>query len=326
MNQKQMETLTNICSYEYENMGSMIIVKDGKTIYEQYFHGCTKRSTLHIYSMTKSIVSILIGIAIDQGLITSLDQSVIDFFPEYEMKQKEHLARITIKDLLTMRVAYRYTDGPMIYIKYFMSKDWIKFTLKQLEGVEPAGGFRYAGLIGPDLLSGILTKVSGMSLLGYAQAYLFEPMNIHVAQPIVFHSAKEQKQFQKATDMSGWVMHPKGIHSGGWGLTLTVEDLAKIGTLLLHDGVWEGKRLVSSTWIKESTKEHNRWNEIDRGYGYLWWINDKEVSGFAAMGDGGNILYVNTKKHLVIASTSLFAKQAKDRIALIEEEIEPYII
>lgn len=324
MEKEQIEMLNQIIDYEYENMAGMIILKDDHKVYEHYAHGCTKDSTLHVFSITKSIVSILIGIALDQGYLTSLDQKVIDFFPESDVSS-QHIAQVTIKDILTMRAAYSYKEGPKLYMTYFMSKDWVKFTLKQLAGTLASGDFYYAALVGPDLLTGILTKVTGKSVLTYANEVLFEPLNIHVKQPIVFKNAKEQRQFQKATDLNGWVSDEQGTHSGGWGLTLTCEALSKLGQLYLNGGKWKNQQIVSTSWVEESIQEHNRWKEIDQGYGYLWWINDKEGSGFAAMGDGGNILYVNKAKQLVVASTSLFVPKIKDRIELIKQEIEPYI-
>lgn len=97
-------------------------------------------------------------------------------------------------------------------------------------------------------------------------------------------------------------------------------DLAKIGLLYLNNGIFNNQRIVSSNWIQESIKVHNYAKKPHTSYGYLWWVSD---DGFAAMGDGGNIIYVNTDKNIVVASTSLFTKKAKDRIELIQKYILP---
>ena len=99
--------------------------------------------------------------------------------------------------------------------------------------------------------------------------------------------------------------------------------MAKIGQLYLEGGMWNGKQVISKKWIDESTKEHSRWKKENLPFGYLWWIIDAKEHCFAAMGDGGNVIYVNAKKKLVISVAALFNPRAKDRIGLIKEYIEP---
>ena len=140
---------------------------------------------------------------------------------------------------------------------------------------------------------------------------------------IIFHSKEEQLAFNQATGISGWVADPKGLNSAAWGLTLRAVDMAKIGQLLLRGGIWNGKRIVSKQWIAESTSEQSRWKQRNLPYGYLWWVSNNEEPGYAAMGDGGNIIYVNTERNLVVAIASIFAPRAKDRIELIKKYIEP---
>ena len=96
--------------------------------------------------------------------------------------------------------------------------------------------------------------------------------------------------------------------------------MAKIGKLLLNRGIWDGRQIVSSEWVDESTAPHSRWGELQ--YGYLWWIIDEEARSFAALGDGGNAIYVNPAKNLVVAIASLFKPTAKDRIKFIKQYVE----
>lgn len=322
MDQTKNTELKEIIRQEYGNTTGLVIVKDGETLYEDYFNGCTAESRIHLFSVTKSILSLLIGIAIDKGNIESVAQKVMDFFPEYEIKEGDQvLQEITIHHLLTMKAPFKYETEP--YIEYFTSENWAAFALSYLGGQEELGKFHYRPIVGPDILSGILTKATGRSVREYAEEHLFTPLGISVASDIIFQSQEEQFAFYEATDINGWVADHTGTNAAGWGLTLSPMDLAKIGQLYLADGNWQGNQLVSADWIKESTREHSRWQEMNLGYGYLWWLIDEDCH--AAMGDGGNIIYVNRKKNLVVASTALFVQGAKDRIGFIKEYIEPFV-
>ncbi|MBQ3600805.1 MAG: serine hydrolase [Lachnospiraceae bacterium] len=321
MKEKKFEKLENIISKEYSNIVGMVIIKDNKTIYEKYFNNCSADNRIHIFSITKSILSILFGIALDKGYIKSVDQKILEFFPEYTVKKGEKtIQNITIKDMLTMTAPYKYLFAP--YKKYFISTDWVKFSLNLIGGKGKIGKFRYAPLIGPDILSGILERTTGLTVLEFAKNNLFLPLGICVEKDIVFHNKEEQMRFNKSTKYNGWVADPKGVNTGAWGLTLSPMDMAKIGQMLLNGGVWNGRTIVSKEWITESTSEHSTWKQKKLSYGYLWWISNDEESGFAAMGDGGNILYVNTKRNMVVAITSVFVPRAKDRIAFIKKYIE----
>jgi len=323
MNQREIKELEKTINSDHSNIAGMVVLKNGDTQYERYFNKCNANSRIHVYSVSKSIISILIGIAIDKGNIKNINQKVLDFFPDYPPKRKEKtIWDVTLKDMLTMSVPYKYKFPPYTHIRYFMSNDWIKFTLNLIGGKKPIGEFRYTPLIGPDIFSGVLVKATGQSVLNFATENLFSPLGIAVERNIVFRSAKEQFAFNKATNISGWVSDQMGINSGGWGLTLSAMDMAKIGQLLLNSGIWDGEQIVSSAWINESTKEHGKWNEISMAYGYLWWIIDGEEHTFAALGDGGNMIYINSKKSIVVAIASIFDPKIKDRAGLVQSRIE----
>ncbi len=218
-----------------------------------------------------------------------------------------------------MTAPFKYRSAP--YTKYFTSDDWVKAALDLLGGRKPAGSFRYTPLIGPDILSGILASACGQSVRGFAQKMLFGPLGITVPGDIIFHSAEEHLAFLKAKSTGGWVADPKGVNTAGWGLALTAMDMAKIGQMHLNGGTWQGRRIVPAAWVAESTKEHSRWAEMDLPFGYLWWA--KVASGYAAMGDSGNVIYVNAKNKLVVAIAALYKPSAGDRVELIENGIEP---
>lgn len=316
MNINKWEAFEKEIESKYQNTTGVVVLKDGKVEYEKYFGTCTDKSRMHIFSVTKSIVSILIGIAMDQGYIKSLDQKILDFYPEYPVKRKEKTIQdITIRDMLTMTAPYKYHFF-VPYVKYFTSDDWVTFSLNQLGGRGKIGAFQYAPLIGPDILSGILVKTTGKSVLEFAKENLFEPLGISVEKDIQFESKEEQMAFNQATNISGWVRDPQGIHTAGWGLTLSTMDMAKLGQLYLNEGMWNDKRIVSKEWVIASTSEHSRWKKQDLPYGYLWWIDEK---GYAAMGDGGNMIYVNTESKTVIAMSALFIPRAGNRLQLVKK-------
>ncbi|MEA4893971.1 MAG: serine hydrolase [Oscillospiraceae bacterium] len=320
MNQENIAELEmTICS-DYSNIAGITVLKNGVKLYENHFNGYTADSAFHVFSVTKSILSALIGIAVDKGYIRSLDQKVLDFFPDYTTKRGEKTAqRVTIRDMLTMTTPFKYKSAP--YTKYFSSKSWVKSALDLLGGKGEIGQFRYTPLIGPDILSGILTSATGQSALEFAYENLFSPLGIEVTRKVVFQTKEEQLSIMKDHHESGWVADPQGINTAGWGLFLTPSDMAKIGQLYLNRGIWDGKQTISAEWIAESTKVHSRWDELKLSYGYLWWIIDGD--SYAAIGDGGNVIYVNPAKNLVIAIASLFKPTAKDRIELIKKYIEP---
>lgn len=320
MNQENIKELEKTINRDYSNIAGITVQKDGIKLYENYCNGYAADTAFHVFSVTKSIISALIGIAIDKGYIRSIDQKVLDFFPDYVLKRGEKTAqRVTIRDMLTMTTPFKYKSAP--YTKYFTSESWVKSALDFLGGKGEIGQFRYTPLIGPDILSGILTNVTGQSALGFAYEHLFSPLGIDITQNVVFRSKEEQLSIVKDHHESGWVADPQGINTAGWGLFMKPADMAKIGQLYLNRGAWNGRQLVSAEWIDESTTGHSRWDKLL--YGYLWWIVDGNEHSYAAIGDGGNVIYVNPAKNLVVAIASLFKPYAKDRVEFIKKYIEP---
>ena len=307
---------------EYNNTAGLVVQKNAKLIYEKYFNGYKETDTIHTFSVTKSITSILIGMAIDQGYIKSVDQKVLEFFPDYAIKRGEKTIQdITLKNILTMTAPYKYKSEP--YTRVYGSEDWTKAALDLLGGKGTIGDFKYS-TVGAQILSGVLQNATGKSVLEFAAENLFTPLGIRAPAPTKFANKEEHIAFFKDKYVSGWIVDPKGLPTTGWGLTLCPRDMAKIGQLYLNQGTWNDKQLVSASWIKESTKEHTRWNEFP--YGYLWWNLDSDGSGtFAALGDGGNTIYVNPKEQVVIVIACHFKPRAKPRIELINKYILPQI-
>lgn len=318
-NKKTIE-LQELIKVQYNNITGVVVVKDDKIAFEKYFDGFNQNSTVHVASVTKSIISALVGIAIDQGAITSIEQNVLDYFPDYKTKRGENtIQKITIKNLLTMTAPYKYKYEP--YSKVYSSDDWTEVVLDMLGGKGEIGVFKYT-TIGIQILSGIISKATGQSVLDFATENLFKPLDITVPYNVTISNKDEYFSFLKDKDVSGWVIDPKGFNTAGWGLALSTSDMAKIGQLYLNKGKSNGKQILSSKWIENSTKEHIRWGELL--YGYLWWIIDCDNrSCYAAIGDGGNVIFVSSEKKMVVAISSRFLPRAKDRIELIKRYIIP---
>lgn len=160
MNQRKKIEFERIISNNYKNISGIVVQKNGKLLYENYFNKYTASNPVHIASVTKSIFSALIGIALEKKHIKSLDQKVLDFFPYYKILEGEKMIQnITIRHMLTMTAPYKYRKEP--YEKFFESDNWIKAALDLLGGKEPSQEFTYSAIIGTHILSGILVKATG---------------------------------------------------------------------------------------------------------------------------------------------------------------------
>lgn len=293
------EMITKLIKEKYSHYTGVVITQNENVVYENYFNGCDKSHKAHVFSVTKSVVSLLIGIAIDLGYIQNLDEKICRFFPDDKVNET-----VSIKDLMSMHVKFKYkVIGP--YSKYFKAEDKVAFSLKYMR--EPFAGFKYLPLIGPDILTGILEATTGMTVLNFAKRYLFEPLEIQLKDSIYFASKEEQMTFYDAHDFNGWVADACDHHTAGWGLTLSASDLSKLGILCLNNGLYRGQRIVSEKWIKTIGLKHNQHDKLPLNYGLMWWLLKDE--SMAAMGDGGNMLYVNQSKKLIIAITADFKRK-----------------
>ena len=224
MDSKNISELETIISSDYSNTLGIVTLKSGVVEYERYFNNHTPNKAAHMFSVTKSIVSILLGIAIDQGYIRSVDQKVLEFFPDYKVKRGEKtIQHVTLRDLMTMTAPFKYKSAP--YTKYFTSENWVKASLDLLGGKGMIGQFRYTPLIGPDILSGILSSATGRSALQFAVENLLSPLGIAVTQNVTFRTKEEQLDIMKNHHAPGWVSDPQGNNTAGWGLFLSLMDM-----------------------------------------------------------------------------------------------------
>lgn len=325
MNKKELHELIQ---EQQPNICQITAYKDGKEVYSDEWNEYKKTDTCHVMSVTKSVIALLIGIALDQGLIKSIDQPVLDFFPEYKVKRGEKtIQKVTIRHLLTMTAPYKYKYEP--WTKICSSDDWTLSALDFLGGRKGlTGEFKYSTL-GIHILSGILSKTSGLKTVDFANQYLFERIKVAKHSNYLAESAEEHKQFTmgKTPQTNIWFCDPQGSGAAGFGLCLSAADMAKIGQLCLDEGFHNGKQIISSSWIKEITKPIHRCGKEfgNMSYGSLWWIVDEEKHIYAAIGNSGNVIYVDPNKNIVIAVTSYFKPTIFDRVDFIQQVIEPFI-
>ncbi|MBQ6478622.1 MAG: serine hydrolase [Erysipelotrichaceae bacterium] len=311
-----------------KNICQIVAYKNNRKVYTDCWNDYQENDCVHIMSATKSVIALLIGIAIDRGQIESVEDKVLKYFPEYKVKRGEKtIYDITIKHLLTMRAPYKCKGDP--WTKVCISENWTNTSLDLLGGRKGlTDEFNYQTVC-LHILSGILYKATGMLTVDYANEYLFEPLGIQKHVNYTAKSAEEHKAFtiEKTPKGNVWFADPQGLGTPGYGLCMSAEDMARIGLLCLNKGRYEEKRIVSSKWIEEMTRPRHVDSKYFRGmdYGYLWWIIDREKQIYAAIGNSGNVIYVNPEKNIVIAVASYFKPTVFDRVDFIQKYIEPLI-
>lgn len=310
---KTADKLDQIIKEEYENVNGMLVVQKGNVIFENYYNGHGPNDAFHIASVTKAIISALIGICVDKGYIKSVDQKVIEFFPEYTVNTSE----ITVRHLLTMTAPYPFVDWQEPLEELCTQEDWVKYTLNRIGQGGEIGSFKYSSS-GAHVLSAIITSVTGKSAREFANEHLFQPLGMREIPNYNMKAFGFDDLFGK--DVKGWVHDPNGISTGGWGLTLTARDMAKFGQLYLNEGIHNGKQILSKSWIKESTEMNQN------QYGYLWWLREEAgIFSYCAMGDGGNVICSVPERKLVVVIASEVIPNAGDRWELIVKYIFPYV-
>ncbi|MCR4633929.1 MAG: beta-lactamase family protein [Erysipelotrichaceae bacterium] len=322
--------------HEYIETGSgnesnicQIAVADSESlIYEDSWHGYEKDDPVNVNSVTKGVMSLLTGIAIDKGYIRDVGQKVLDFFPDYEVRRGEKtIYDVTLRHLLTMSAPYKYKSEP--WTKVCTSSDWTLAALDLLGGRKGlTGEFKYATL-GIQILSGIIENASKEKCIDFANQNLFLPLGI--PEHVVHGDSSKEDQFaffmNKGPRKSEWYCDPAGTVTAGWGLCLSARDLAKIGMTVLNDGIYKGKRIVSEDYLREMTAVHHKLDERfgHMNYGYLWYkpFDDRDV--YAAIGDSGNIIYVDKENNVSVGITGTFKPRIFDRVDFIEKVILPAV-
>jgi CubicO group peptidase (beta-lactamase class C family) len=257
-----------------------------------------------LQSVTKSVTSALIGIAIGRGEIAGVETPLLSFFEGYDVSQADaRLRQATLRHLLTMQLGMEWHevdrpfDSTNTTIQLEASKDWMRFTLSQPMEADPGAKWVYNSGASA-LMAGILKKTTGQHAHEYAERHLFGPLGI--------------KDYY-------WKITPTGHPDTEGGLYLDAEQLAKIGYLYLNRGMWDGKQIVPQSWVDSSTARLvDKANPAGWGYGYQWWRLDRNgVDIWAGLGYGGQFLVVMPQYHMigVVNSWNVFNQRVAPPLA-----------
>lgn len=310
INSEKLQLLVNkICDKTYENIHSILIVKDEKLVFEQYFlghrfqyeaDGCKghlikfQPDTWHeLMSVTKSVTSILFGIAMDQGFIEDVDDKLFKYFPEYDTHNDSLKDELTLRHLLTMISGFEWNSGSVFIkdtshdlIQMLRSRDPLQYILEKPVVNKPGTAFYYnsANTI---LLGEIIHRATGMMLDDFAKKYLFDPLDI---------------------DMYQWIHIKPDLIFASSDLKLRPRDMAKIGNMMLNNGMWKDQSVLSPDWVETSTEPYVHFNK-NEGYAYQWWtknfvVGDVSVRSFYALGWGGQHIIVFPELDAVVVFTA----------------------
>jgi len=267
---------------------ALLVIKNGNLVAEEYYNGFNENMAHQIYSDTKSFMSVLIGIAFDNGLIKNLDKKIMEFFPEYAYPGMDsRFYDITIRHLLTMRMGIDNKEKNLLTV--VKTNDWIRETFKLPLLFDPGQKFSYNSLE-THLLSAILTKVTGVTALQYAVENLTGPMGIEIIQ---------------------WNHDPLGNNTGGYDIYMKPRDMAVLGYMYLNEGKINNNQIVSKEWVDASLtrtwmNNGKEWGPLtDYNYGYLWWLG--KINGynlFMAMGMGGQFIINFPDLDLTVVTTT----------------------
>jgi CubicO group peptidase (beta-lactamase class C family) len=260
------------------------VIRNGYLVADATIHPFQPDSRHVIRSCTKSIVSALIGMAIEGGYLDGVEQRVLDIFPERTVTNLDgHKEAMTLEDVLTMTAGWDCRDSYLYRwqgIREMEQSDgWVQFMLDLPMVAEPGTRFEYCNG-GSFLLSAMIQEKAGNSTLEFANQRLFGPLGI--------------------SDVD-WPANPQGI-SIGWGqLRMKPHDMAKIGYLHLKEGQWDGKQVLPAAWVAASTQEHIP-ATLQDGYGYQWWTDSSGY--YMALGYGGQFIFVVPDKEMVVVFVS----------------------
>ena len=271
-------------TYDSFPLLSAVIVRNGVIVDTYYKDGYDESSVFTLQSTSKSITSALVGIAIEQGYIESVDVPLSDYFPELQSTPDERWSRITIRHLLAHTSGIASTDISIWY-DWRASEDWLAYLFALPIYTEPGTTFDYS-TGNTHLLSAVLERAVGKPLDEYAREVLFEPLGMTSA---------------------GLGLAPEGVGDGGNGFYMTTLDLARFGLLYLSDGVWQDQQIVPAEWVEVSTSTQAQRSSDGARYGYQWWLRAFDGhQAFIAQGHFGQYIIVVPELSLLIAINSYY--------------------
>jgi CubicO group peptidase (beta-lactamase class C family) len=301
------------------NVRAIIVDVDGRPRFERYYSSSAAESRSS-YSVTKSVTSTLAGVAISEGRLR-LDERLAQMLPRYAAEMTPSVARVTLRQLLTMTAGFTDTFGRgrgLVDDEIMTSPDWVRYILKH-QDTAPGAEFHYSDY-GAHLLSPILVQATGESVLAYARAKLFDPLGIVTRpglEPLVNAQMLAQMLADYAKARFAWPVEPQGFQMTEGLIKLRPRDMATFGQLFLQDGQWNGRQVVPAAWVRQATtaqagKAFSGFGAAPPGaafdptnYGYFWWLEPAAgVTAYYALGFGGQLVEVVPDLHLVIVVSS----------------------
>ncbi|MNW48793.1 beta-lactam binding protein AmpH [compost metagenome] len=313
-----MNPLTSLTSTMAElDLRSCLISQRGQLAFEYYRNQHTATEIAKINSCTKSILSSLICIAMDQGQLPKPDTAITEFFPQLITDKDARKQEITLHHLLTMSAGFNWTEfgGQNSFPHMTRSAHWVDFVLEQSLAHLPGTKMEYNSGIS-QLLSAILVQATGMTTARFAERYLFGPLGIEAYK---------------------WEVDPQGIHTGGFGLWLRPSDMLKFGQLFLQQGTWDNQQLISRRLVAQSAEPFITVEAPYRGsYGWHWWTDSYTDSSdmlsasttpyFYARGYGGQYVYVIPSLHIVVVLSDDKRKKKHVSADVFREIIAPLLV
>ena len=273
-----------ITTRSYKHCESFTVLYKGRIIYDWYAPGFSSEQSYQLFSMTKSVVAILLGIAIDQGYISSVKQKVIEFFPEVE----NDIPLDDVKRALTLEHLLSMTSGLRDDSEWRKAEDTALAGFMRAHAWKPGEKFKYIS-VNYHIIAGIITRVTGKKLYDYANEYLFTPLGIKTV---------------------GWHRLPDGSYRGNGGITMSTEDMMRLGYLWLNNGIWENKQIVSADYIIKATSR----SSAPYAFGMPFWNNSWFpfflFGSYETRGHNGQFISVYPHMDMVIVRTGWPTKRA----------------
>ncbi len=283
----------------FQDVRAVLVSVCGRPVVAEYLGGSTASSYHTIASVTKSVISTLVGIALADGSLKSLDQTLADLLPQRRAAMSPAVAAVTLRQLLTMAAGLD-ADGPNSVVGGWSgSKDFVDGILRT--GVTgQSGTFAYSSATS-HVLAAILAQATGRPVLEYAREKLFDRLGI-VTRPAEQPVLEEQSLGGYDTSGFSWPVDHQGVNFGGGWLRLTPADLLKLGQLYLDEGRYDGAQVVPAQWVRDATAQQvaTGGGFGGEGYGYQWWVTSaRDEPAYAAVGYGGQLVEVVPSKRLV---------------------------
>ena len=306
---------------------SCLISRQGELVFEYYRDQQTPAEAAKINSCTKSILSALICIAMDQGLLPQPETPASVFFPQLALDLDPRKQDMTLQHLLTMSAGFNWTEfgGQNSFPRMTRSPNWVEFVLEQALSDAPGARMEYNSGVS-QLLSALLVQATGMTTARFAELHLFEPLGIETYK---------------------WESDPQGIHTGGFGLWLRPADMLKFGQLYLQQGEWERKSLISSELVSRSVQPAIVGEAPRRGsYGWHWWVDSyaaksadletltpdatsaassTDLDYYYARGYAGQFIYVIPRLETVVVLTNDQQKKGQPPVDVFREFVAPLL-